>query len=301
VRMSLLNENPWSLMNEKPVLLDTSALLRPEEKLKDNEAFRDYSKDDEIGERVKKTYFDMHTNQTVDFVKAAREKWLKFDHVEAPVMQMLDLLNELIDESDPDLDLPNIVHAFQTAERIRKDFPKDDWFHLIGLIHDLGKIMAFFGEPQWAVVGDTFPVGCQPQKSIVYGLESFKLNKDLVDKRYNTRLGIYKENCGLDNVLMSWGHDEYLYQVLLNHMKKTGIQLPEGGLYAIRYHSCYPWHTGGDYKYLMNNKDSQMLQWVLKFNKYDLYTKSTEVPDIEQLKPYYQSLIDKYLPGKIAF
>ena len=25
--------------------------------------------------------------------------------------------------------------------------------------------MAFFGEPQWAVVGDTFPVGCKPQVS----------------------------------------------------------------------------------------------------------------------------------------
>ena len=29
------------------------------------------------------------------------------------------MLNNLVDESDPDLDLPNIVHAFQTAERIR--------------------------------------------------------------------------------------------------------------------------------------------------------------------------------------
>jgi hypothetical protein len=36
-------------------------------------------------------------------------------------------------------------------------------FHLTGLIHDLGKILAhpeFGSEPQWAVVGDTFPVGC---------------------------------------------------------------------------------------------------------------------------------------------
>lgn len=24
--------------------------------------------------------------------------------------------------------------------------------------------MAFFGEPQWAVVGDTFPVGCESTK-----------------------------------------------------------------------------------------------------------------------------------------
>ena len=46
---------------------------------------------------------------------------------------------------------------------IRKDYPEEDWFQLVGLIHDLGKIMAFYDEPQWAVVGDTFPVGCKPQ------------------------------------------------------------------------------------------------------------------------------------------
>jgi inositol oxygenase len=34
----------------------------------------------------------------------------------------------------------------------------------------------------------------------------------VVFKRYNTRLGMYEENCGLESVLMSWGHDEYLYQ-----------------------------------------------------------------------------------------
>ena len=34
------------------------------------------------------------------------------------------------------------------------------WFVLVGLIHDLGKVLCLFGEPQWAVVGDTFPVGC---------------------------------------------------------------------------------------------------------------------------------------------
>ena len=44
-----------------------------------------------------------------------------------------------VDESDPDLDLPNIVHAFQTAERIREEHPDQEWFHLVGLIHDLGE------------------------------------------------------------------------------------------------------------------------------------------------------------------
>ncbi len=56
-------------------------------------------------------------------------------------MEALDKLNDLIDESDPDLDLPNIIHAFQTAERIRLDHPEDDWFQLVGLVHDLGKVI----------------------------------------------------------------------------------------------------------------------------------------------------------------
>ena len=55
-------------------------------------------------------------------------------------MEALDKLNDLIDESDPDLDLPNIIHAFQTAERIRLDHPNEDWFQLVGLVHDLGKV-----------------------------------------------------------------------------------------------------------------------------------------------------------------
>jgi len=284
-----------------PSLIDTSELLRPEQAFKEKEAFRDYTQNDELGDRVKKTYYEMHTCQTLAFVKEQHTKWLQFDHMEATVMEALDMLNDLVDESDPDTELPNIVHAFQTAERIREEHPDKDWFHLIGLIHDLGKIMAFYGEPQWAVVGDTFPVGCRPQPSIVFGEESFQNNPDMKDERYNTQLGIYQEGCGIQEVTMSWGHDEYLYQVIVNHMKKTGIQIPEEGLWAIRLHSCYPWHTGGDYTYLTGSQDKEVMDWVLEFNKYDLYTKSAEIPDIEAIKPYYQGLIDKYLPGTISF
>lgn len=82
----------------------------------------------------------MHTNMSVDFVKEKQRKWLKFDKFEGTIMDTLMKLNDLVDESDPDVNIPNIVHAFQTAERIRKDHPDDDWFHLTGLIHDLGKV-----------------------------------------------------------------------------------------------------------------------------------------------------------------
>ena len=56
--------------------------------------------------------------------------------------------------------------------------------HLAGLVHDLGKVMSMWGEEQWAVTGDTYPVGCRPADSIVYGLKSFADCPDLNDERY---------------------------------------------------------------------------------------------------------------------
>lgn len=112
------------------------------------------------------------------------DRWLKFNHFTATIREALEKLNDLIDESDPDIDLPNIVHAFQAAERARFEYPDQDWFHLTALIHDLGKVMAFYGEPQWAVVGDTFPVGCHWSDSIVYRQDSFKGNPDENNPNY---------------------------------------------------------------------------------------------------------------------
>lgn len=282
-------------------MIDPSEHLRPEEKFaaKPLTAFRDYTIDenDPMKERVRKTYLEMHTNQTVDFVKGRIDRWTGFNTFKTGIMTALEKLNDLVDESDPDNSIPNIVHAFQTAERIRLEHPNDDWFHLTGLIHDLGKVMAFYEEPQWAVVGDTFPVGCQYGPSIVYRDTSFAGNPDNDDPRYNTKLGVYEEHCGLSNVTMSWGHDEYLYRVLV-HNKTT---LPEQALYMIRFHSFYPWHSGGDYNHLCNRKDLEMLPWIREFNKYDLYTKSEEIPNIEELKPYYQTLINKYIPGDLEW
>jgi len=282
-------------------LIDPSELLRPECFFaeKNISKFRDYTIDtnDPLKERVRETYRLMHLNQTVDFVKGRRENWLKFNHFNATIREALEKLNDLVDHSDPDIDIPNIVHAFQTAERAREELPHLDWLHLTALIHDLGKVMAFYDEPQWAVVGDTFPVGCQWEKSIVYRDESFKGNPDGDNPKYNTKFGMYQENCGLKNLLMSWGHDEYMYN-FLKHNKST---LPEVALNIIRFHSFYPWHTGGDYTHLLAPEDEETKKWVNLFNRYDLYTKSEKVLDIESLWPYYQTLIDKYCPGVLEW
>lgn len=48
------------------------------------------------------------------------------------VMEVVNLLDDLVDESDPDVDFPNSFHAFQTAEGIRKAHPDKgvlyDWW-----------------------------------------------------------------------------------------------------------------------------------------------------------------------------
>lgn len=36
-------------------------------------------------------------------------------------------------------------------------------------------------------------------------------------------------------------------------------------------------------------------------SKFDLYTKSSSLPDVAALRPYYQGLVDKYCPGVLCW
>ena len=150
--------------------------------------------------------------RTHDFVLAKKADFLRFNRRVITPWAALDYLNTLVDDSDPDIGLPQIDHLLQTAEAIRAD-GHPDWMVLTGFIHDLGKVLCLFGEPQWAVVGDTFPTGCPYSSRIVYS-EFFAMNADSRRKEFQTGSGIYAPNCGLSSVQMSWGHDEYLYHLV---------------------------------------------------------------------------------------
>jgi inositol oxygenase len=254
------------------------------------EEYRNY--DDPKRDTVREFYRLNHTYQTYDFVMEKRKNFLAFDKKEMPIWKAFDFLNELVDDSDPDTDLDQMQHLLQTSEAIRRD-GHPDWMVLVGLIHDMGKTLCLFGEPQWAVVGDTFPVGCAHSDKIVYP-EFFAANPDSTNPKYNTKLGVYKQNCGLRNVDMSWGHDEYVY-----HMMKDYI--PESGLYMLRYHSFYSQHREHAYNHLMDDHDHEMFKWVKLFNPYDLYSKNPSPPDWKKLRPYYEDLVAKYLPATLKF
>lgn len=257
---------------------------------KTTEEFRNYEKP--ARNSVREFYRLNHTYQTYDFVLEKKNDFLKFDKKEMPVWKAFDFLNTLVDDSDPDTDLDQFQHLLQTSEAIRAD-GHPDWMVLAGLFHDMGKVLCLFGEPQWAVVGDTFPVGCAYSDKIVYS-EFFKENPDYQNPKYNTKYGVYSPNCGLTNVHLSWGHDEYIY-----HMMKD--YLPEPALYMLRYHSFYAQHREHAYDHLMNDHDHEMFKWVNLFNPYDLYSKSPVPPNWNELKPYYQQLVSKYLPQKLKF
>lgn len=280
---SLTSENPLKRLDDWD---DFVASRYPKNKAQED--FRNYDPDANPG--VAEFYRQNHALQTFDFVQAKEQEYLPLRKARKTIWEAAEFLNTLVDESDPDTDLTQIEHLLQTSEAIRKDgHPR--WFVLTGLIHDLGKTLCLYGEPQWAVVGDTFPVGCAYSDKIIF-FDYFSANPDSKNSLYRDPYGIYAPHCGLEKVHMSWGHDEYIYQVIKNY-------LPEPAHYMLRYHSFYPAHQHGAYRHLMSEHDEEMFQWVRKFNPYDLYSKGTEKPNLKEILPYYQDLIAEFFPGKI--
>ncbi len=309
--------------------------------------FRNYT-DSKFQDRVERTYREMQTNQTVDFVQAKKDHYFKLSHGAMDIYQVFKLLEDIVDESDPDSDMPQIIHAYQSAESIfefamkdatelrddlsikelfrekawnelptkwrelyenntiktlYKDIQDWSWFPLVGFIHDLGKVMLLpkFGElQQWCVVGDTYPVGAPfADSNVFFDKEYFHLSSDYptYEKQDETSFGKYTRHCGFDETDMTWGHDEYIYEVM-----RQGSTLNKEALYLLRYHSFYPWHTPQNgtmaYTELASDFDWYMLPLLKAFQKADLYSKTPDLPPQDVLEAKYTALLNQYIPAK---
>lgn len=258
--------------------------------LQRRDGYRDYRAEARPG--VKEFYRLNHRYQTVDLVRSKQADFGRLNRKEMTVWEAVEWLDTIVDDSDPDNENSQIWHALQSGEAAR-DAGLPRWFILTTFIHDLGKVLCCFGEPQWAVVGDTFPVGCRFSDKIVFP-EFFSENPDSQIPAYQTEHGIYEPGCGLDKALMSWGHDEYLYLV-------TRDRLPLEAQYVIRYHSFYPLHREREYLWMLNDQDKRMLKWVKAFNPFDLYSKGDAKPDADKCLPFYRDLVEEFLPGKLRW
>ena len=206
-----------------------------------------------------------------------------------------------MDASDPDLKLPNVVHNFMSAESARRA-GEPDWLQLTLLLHDLGKVMFLFGTPedgqsgradgpQWALGGDTWVLGEPVPDSAVFP----ELNA--LNPEHNASLAAPRNapGVGLDALRFTFGHDEYAFRFLAH--PANGCRLPKQALQMVRLHSCYPLHSSGEYQHLLRAGDEDALEWVRRFNQYDLYSKTDDVPklrDLDRMWPYYAALMDKY-------
>lgn len=270
--------------------------------------FRHYADND----AVRIIYENIYQNQTISYVKEQLSK------CDAPlfsrpftVNEILKLLDSIIDESDPDTKSSQTIHALQayTAMIDMKDteikslFNIDEWnelpthiqelykgtiklpdyMPLIALIHDFGKVLCVLNYPQWSVVGDTFAVGlplesCHPYSNL------YKISKELD----------YDKKCGLSNILISFGHDEYMAKVL----ERSNTLLPPEAIYLIRFHSLYSWHTPCGkraYTQYASQMDWDLLPLLKILQKCDLYSKHdgliySEIPI---------DLIEKYKCNKL--
>ena len=137
-------------------------------------------------------------------------------------------------------------------------------------------------------------MGCRfPVEAAVYSDQHARLNSDASVAELNTPCGIYEPKCGTEKWLCSYGHDEYLFQVLEGN--RASHTFPQQLWNIIRFHSLYdrplpssppsnahaspnsllhcsyPWHTGtgsgGAYTHLMKPEDHALKTRVLKFNE----------------------------------
>lgn len=173
--------------------------------------FRKYEqkKADGWAEGVRNHYRLMRTNQTVAFVNRMEKKWFGLDRQPGqqqtqpgpwPTKARMTIreafdgpLKSYVDSSDPDTQFPNMEHMLQTAEAIRRA-GRPDWMQLIGLVHDMGKIMFQWGceadgqvgtaaGPQFALGGDTWVVGCALPDAAMVLPEFNHCNPDMQDER----------------------------------------------------------------------------------------------------------------------
>lgn len=251
-----------------------------------------------------------HARQTVDYVKRQAAQFAPLNCATMDVWEALDLLNTLREYESAllgtglcDPDMPLLDHAFQTAEACRIAFPEHEWMPIVGLIHGLGKLLAhgsFGGEPQWAVCGESFPVGCRFHPSVVHS-RYFQANPDRRRRAYATATGVYQQGCGLSSVCMSWSGAEYLYMVLA----RNRTLLPPEALFLIRYQKfAAVLRPGQPYGELLSKFDRTMLPMLEKFREIALY-KRADVPgrlEGDALKQHYDELLAKYIPqGKLRW
>jgi hypothetical protein len=207
-------------------------------------------------EKIAKEIHEKHKKQTVDDVNILNEKYKKNNIFDKPIETWL-AIEKLAQVSDPtDKQLYTVsqwVHTLQVIEGMENDKVKDEMMYVSGWLHDLGKLLLITNEDPANIVCDNY---------VIHG----------------------QKNIGLNNCVLNWNHDEFIY------LKLKDI-IPKDYLWLIRYHSINIKQCS-DY---FDNYDKKMIEKLLiPFKKYDKQTKSIyNYPKLNL--NFYKKIIEKNL------
>jgi inositol oxygenase len=213
--------------------------------------------------------------QTYDYVMGMRSRFLTFSLGRATLFQALNWIHQFPaspfhswsqGEEESGASLRTL--SFVMAETARDEgFP--DWVQLVALFHELGEAVKVLDPAtkdmaesvyDWTISSRSRVVGCKVPDCASF--QEFRhLNTDEDDLRYNSDVGAYSHNCGLDNVYLMWSGCEYTY-----HLLKHNGSLPEEGLAMIRYFLLGDWHEQNQYRAITNEDDEDILPFVSEFD-----------------------------------
>lgn len=150
-----------------------------------------------------------------------------------------------------------------------------------------------WGEPQWAVVGDTFPLGGAFSDKVVYH-EFFAENPDAQRPDFASPTGIYAPGCGFDHVVLSWGHDEYIATVCRDY-------LPAEALFALRYHSLLPVAPRGRLPRAGECRRPPPSAHPARVQPLRPLHQDRRASRPRALRPYYEDLIAEFFPATLRW
>ncbi|KAF4729356.1 hypothetical protein FOZ63_016485, partial [Perkinsus olseni] len=180
--------------------------------------------------------------------------------------QVVEKLALTVDRSDAALGTTSqFVHSLQVYEAMLANNKTEEWYLLLGILHDVGKTLSLTGEDDLYVDGSNLILSCPA------------------------------EHAGLDACVVTYSHDEFGYQKFLESC--PGVDLPEEFLYGVRYHSLH----SVDPRWL-SEKDVQNFAWLFDdFTVYDHGTKNgLNTPPLEVMFSA-RRLVDKWFPDPIVW
>ena len=145
-----------------------------------------------------------HRSQTLEDVTRLNLKYQEPAIGTLRVGEALTMLKTVVDPTDKELyTVSQWDHIRQVIGMMEQEGVISEEFLIMGLVHDLGKVLLTLHEEPSNIVCDNFAIGTYP------------------------------DGIGLDNVTFQWNHDEFGYMRLKGHLPPHMARL-------IRYHSINP-------------------------------------------------------------